>query len=216
MSIKIVLADLYPLILEGLRSVLDSQPDFRIIAETGNGLEVVRLVEYLQPDVLVLDWMVPGIGALEIMHLIRQCAPMTRVIILATQAGMLDVAEALRAGAMAFVLKSASSGDIINAICAVLDGRRYLSASLARDLHDFDQALVQNDKSDTVEALTKRERQVMRMIVEGMTNQEVARQLDISRRTVETHRTNLKRKLGVRSTAGLVRYALAYRNPPTA
>lgn len=204
----IVLADDHALIRAGLRAVLDGEPDCSVIGETADGREAVALVARLQPDVLIVDLMLPGLGGLEVIRQVSEHVPQTRIVVLSMHANESYVLAALRNGAAAYVLKDASSTEIIEAIRTVVASRHYLSPPLSQYALE---AYVQKAKGaplDPYETLTGREREVLHLAAQGESTAAIAARLGLSPRTVETHRTNLMHKLGLRSQTDLIRYAL--------
>jgi DNA-binding NarL/FixJ family response regulator len=204
----IVLADDHHVVRQGLRSLLEAEPDFSVVGETGDGVEAAQLVERLQPDVLVLDLMMPGLNGLEVTRQVSQRSPRTRVVILSMHADEAHVLEGLRAGAVAYVLKESTSAELVRAIREAVAGRRYLSPPLSERAIEVYMQKVESTVLDPYETLTAREREVLHLVAEGYTNAEIADRLFISRRTVETHRANLMRKLGLRTQTDLISYAL--------
>jgi DNA-binding NarL/FixJ family response regulator len=204
----IVLADDHNVVRQGLRALLETEPDFRIVGEVGDGPEAVHLVERLQPDVLVLDLMLPGLSGLEVTRLVRQGSPKTRVLILSMYADEAYVLRALKNGAAGYVLKDSSAADLVQGVREVASGRRYLSPPLSdRAIERYAQR-AEGVTEDSYELLTTREREVLHLAAEGHTNAEIAARLGISPRTAETHRANLMHKLGLETQTNLVRYAL--------
>src|SRR6266581_6590625 len=196
MKTTIVLADDHPIVRLGLRSVLEAEPDLQVIGEAGDGLATMSLVERLRPQVLVLDLLMPGLSGLEVARQVRQRAPETRVIVLSMHANEAYVLEALRHGAAAYVLKETSSAELVQAVRAVVAGRRYLSRSLSeRALEAY--ARRAEATPDLYETLTTREREVLHLAAEGCNNSEIGARPSISPRTVEIHRRQLMRKLGL-------------------
>jgi two-component system response regulator NreC len=206
---RIVLADDHQVVREGFKALLQAQPDFEIIGETGDGLDAVRLVEQRKPHVLVADLMMPGLNGLEVARQVAQRSPRTRVVVLSMHAHEGYVLEALKNGACAYVIKDASAADLVRAIREALAGRRYLSPPLSEpSIEDYVQCARGSDTLDLYDTLTNREREVLHLAAEGHTNVEIGNRLFISPRTVESHRANVMRKLRLRSQTDLVRYAL--------
>lgn len=208
MTTTIVLADDHHVVRKGIRALLEAEADFRLVGEASDGLETVQLVERLRPDVLVLDLMMPGLNGIEVARQVRQRSPETQVVILSMHANNDYVLEALRAGAIGYVLKEASISELVEAVHDAAAGRRFLSPVLAERAIDAYVRQTQESALDRYETLTDREREVLHLAAEGLTNAEVAERLCISRRTVETHRSNMMRKLKLENQTDLVRYAL--------
>lgn len=204
----IVLADDHHVVRQGLRSLLEAEPDFSVIGETADGLEATQLVERLQPDVLVLDLMMPGLNGLAVTRQVSQRLLRTHVVILSMHPNEAYVLEALRAGAAAYVLKESTSAELVRAVREAVAGRRYLSSPLSERAIEAYMQKAESAALDPYETLTAREREVLHLVAEGHANAEIADRLFISRRTVETHRANLMRKLGLRTQTDLIRYAL--------
>jgi DNA-binding NarL/FixJ family response regulator len=208
MTISVFLADDHPVVRRGLRGLLETEPDFSVVGEAGDGLEAVELVERLQPDVLVLDLMMPSLSGVEVLRITRQRSPDTRVVVLSFYSTNAFVAEALRNGATGYVLKGCTEENLLHAIREAAARRRFLSPLVTKVALD---AYVQQAKSGAMEpheTLTPREREVLQMAAEGKTNAEIAKRLHISTRTVENHRTNLMHKLGLHNQSELIRHAL--------
>jgi two-component system, NarL family, response regulator NreC len=208
MSITIVLADDHPVLRRGMRSLLEAERDFAIVGETGDGLEAVRLVERLLPDVLVLDLMMPGLSGLEVIRIIHQRTPRTRVVIFSMHGDNSFVAEALKNGATGYVLKDCDEQTLVLAVREAAAGRRFLSPPVTERAIDAYIEQARAAPFDPHEALTEREREVLQLAAEGSTSAEIAARLHISQRTVENHRANLMRKLGLKNSSELVRYAV--------
>lgn len=207
-AIRIVLADDHHVVREGLRALLETEPDFSIVGEAADGLAAVDLVERLKPDVLVADLMMPSLSGLEVARQVALRSPTTRVVILSMYANEPYVLEALRNGAMGYVLKDSTGADLVQAVRQVLTGDRYLSPPLsARAIEAYVQK-AEAGSLDIYETLTTREREILHLAAQGCSNAEVATRMSISPRTAETHRANMMRKLGLRTQIDLVRYAL--------
>jgi len=201
----ILLADDHQIVLKGLRSLLEAQAGFAVVGEANDGLKAASMVERLKPDVLVLDLMMPGLSGFDVTRRVVKRVPKTKIVILSMYSSEAHVAEALRSGASAYVLKGASAEELINAIREAAQGRRYLSAPFSNE--SIDNYLRQPSGQDAYETLTSREREVLHLVAEGLTSAEIAARLYISPRTAESHRANLMRKLGLRSRTDLVRFA---------
>ena len=208
MTTTIMLADDHKIVRQGLRALLEAEPDFHLVGEAGDGLEAVQLAARLCPDVLVLDLMMPGLGGLEVTLQVGKRSPQTRVIILSMHADEAYVLEALRNGAAGYVLKESSADELVQAVREVVAGRRFLSSPLSERAIDAYVSKAQEVALDRYETLTAREREVLHLAAEGHTNAEIADRLSISSRTAETHRANMMRKLALRSQTDLIRYAL--------
>ncbi len=205
---RIVLADDHPVVRHGVRSLLQSDAEFAVIGEASDGIECVQIVEKMQPDVLVVDLMIPGLNGLEITRQVRQRSPGTRIIILSMHANEPYVLEALKNGASGYVLKDSSGTDLIQAVRLVSAGQRYLSPPLSERAVEAYMMKSQESSFDAYDGLTDREREVLQLAAEGLSNPDIAARLSISPRTVETHRANLMRKLTLKTQTDLIRYAL--------
>lgn len=208
MTTTIVLADDHHVVRQGLRALLEAEPDFNVIGEAGDGLEAIQIIEQLRPNVLVLDLMMPGLNGLETTRQVSKNSPQTRTVILSMYANEAYVLEALSNGASAYVLKDSSSADLVHAVREVAAGRRYLSPPLSDRAIEAYQEKARAAVLDKYETLTTREREVLQLAAEGHTSAEIAARLGISPRTAETHRTHLMHKLGLHTQADLIRYAL--------
>ena len=209
MTIKILLADDHRIVREGFRALLATQKDFQVIGETGDGLEALRLVERLKPDVLLVDLMMPGLSGLEVIRQLSERRIPVRVVVLSMHSNEAYVHEAIKNGAAGYVLKDASSADLVKAVREAVAGRRYLSPPLSeRAMESYVQKARTTETLDRYQTLTTREREVLHLSAEGHTNPQIAARLFISPRTVETHRSNLMHKLGLRTHTDLIRYAL--------
>lgn len=207
-STTIVLADDHPIVRQGLRTLLNTEPDLSVVGEASTGNEAVELVEKLKPALLIVDLKMPGLDGLEVTRQISQRVPETRILILSMHANEAYVTEGLKCGAAGYVLKDADISNLIQAVRDVAAGGRYLSAPLSELIVAAYLRKSQDGSLDPYETLTARERQVLRLAAEGCTNADIATRLSISIRTAETHRAHLMRKLGLKSYTDLVQYAL--------
>jgi two-component system response regulator NreC len=206
--ISLVLVDDHHVVRQGLRSLLEEEPDFQVIGEASDGLEAVRLVEDLRPNILVLDLMIGGINGLEVARQVLKYSRQTGVVMLSMYNNEAYVLEALRAGARAYVLKESTGAELVKAIREVLDGRHYLSQPLSELAI---KAYIEKSRDavfDPYDTLTKREREVLHMTAHGYTSAEIAARLCISNRTVEFHRSHMMHKLGLRNQSHLIPYAI--------
>ena len=206
MSIRILIADDHGVLRAGLRALLNAEPELEVVGEAGDGDEALRLATQLRPDVLLLDISMPGPGGIEVTRRVKQALPDTRVLILTVHEDESLLREAIQAGAAGYIIKRAVESELINAIQAVWRGDVYIHPAMTRALLKEVAPATFSDETP-VEPLTPRETEVLQLIAQGYTNRQIAEQLTISVRTVETHRANLMDKLGLRSRVELVRYA---------
>jgi DNA-binding NarL/FixJ family response regulator len=204
--IRVLVADDHAIVRTGIRHVLESEPGFAVVGEASNGAEAIELAQSLQPDVAVLDISMPGASGLQVTQELRRLAPETRVLILSMHDNTEYVLESVRAGAHGYILKDTAATELRGAIHAVRRGESYFSPPIARRLTAVVRGITEEE--DLLGQLTARERQVLVGVAQGRTNREIALELGISHRTVETHRESLMRKLGIRTVAGLTRVAL--------
>lgn len=205
MSIRILLADDHALVRQGVRSLLEMQPAFVVVGDCSNGLEAVKLIEELKPDVVLLDLMMPGLSGLEVT---RRVSGITHVLILTMHANEGYVIESLRCGAYGYILKEATAVELVHAVETVSSGKRYLGEPFSELSINAYLNRRQDSLLNPYDTLTQREREVLQLIAEGNSSNEVAERLSISPRTVEVHRANLMRKLNLRTQTDLIRFAL--------
>jgi len=210
MSISILLADDHTILLQGLRALLESEPDFVILGEAKNGLETLEQTHLLNPDVVILDLGLPDIHGLEVVRQIHHFAPHIRIVILSMHAKEGYVAEAFNNGASGYVLKGSEASTLAEAVRLSMRGIRYLSPPLSEDaLMDYI-ARTKDQNLDLFETLTNRERQILHLVAIGWSNNEIARHLSISPRTVEVHRSKMMSKLDMHNQSELIRYAIQH------
>lgn len=206
--IRIVLADDHLIVRQGLHALLETELDFDVVGETGDGISAVELVKKLDPDIVVLDLMMPGLNGLDVARQLGKQSPRTKIIILSMHDDEGFVLEALSNGVSGYVLKDTGSAELIHAVRDVHSGHRYLSPSLSDRAIDIYEQMNRAATTDKYETLTSREREVLHLSAEGLTSNRIAMRLGISVRTAETHRSNVMHKLGVHSQADLTRYAI--------
>lgn len=210
--IRVVVADDHTIVREGIRHVLEGEPGFLLVGEASTGPEAQALVERTTPDVAVLDISMPGQSGLQVAATLRQVAPETRVLILSMYDNPEYVLEAVRAGAHGYILKDTAATELRQAVRAVHEGEAYFSPPIASKLTAALRGAVETEqRSHALDLLSGREREVLAGIAKGLTNKEMAAELGISHRTVETHRESLMRKLRIRTVAGLTKFALEAR-----
>ena len=206
--IKILLADDHEVVRKGLKALLSAEPDFDILGEAGDGIDTIELVSKLQPDILVLDLMMPGMNGLEVTRRLSKKNPEVGIIILSMHSNEAYVLEALRSGAKAYILKESPPEELILGIREVVAGHQYLSSPLSEKSIDSYTQKAENSNNEPFSTLTAREREILLLIAQGRSNSEIADELSISARTVETHRTNLMHKLGLHNHAQLMQFAI--------
>lgn len=201
-KIKVVLADDHRLVRLGFRRLLEDEPGIEVIGEASNGSEAIELIEKLCPDVAVVDMAMPDLDGLQVIHEVRRRTPVTRILVLSMYGERNYVRNAVNAGACGYVVKNAINVDLVAAVKAVAQGRKFFSEPIsAKDLQD-------EGPDDPLEKLTQRERQILQLIAQARSNKEIANILNISVNTVNVHRTNLMNSLGLHSTAELVLFAV--------
>ncbi len=205
MTISILLADDHHVVRQGIRNLLETEADFEVVGEASTGLEAVQMADKLNPDVIVLDLMMPGLNGLEVT---RQVQSKTKVLILSMHSNEAYVLEALQNGAYGYVLKDSTAEELIQAVHEVSRGKRYLSPPFSdRAIAAYIQR-TQSSEMDPYETLTTREREVLLLVAEGRNTGEISQALSISPRTVEGHRASVMHKLNLHSQAEMIRYAL--------
>lgn len=209
MNLRILVADDHEVVREGLRALLEKDTGWQVCGEASNGREAVQLVSELAPDVVVMDLAMPELNGVEATRQILRVRPKTSVLILSARQSDDVVREVLEAGARGFVLKTDAAKDLVAAVDGLRLGRPFFSARVAElVVRGYLKGDTPQSNSVPQVGLTPREREVLQLLAEGRTNKEVADVLGIGVKTAETHRTNLMRKLSVRSLPDLVRYAI--------
>ncbi len=209
MSIRILLADDHAILRRGLRALLEREPDMEVLGEAADGRETIKAVGELQPDVVVLDITMPNLNGIEAARQIQAKGGKTAIIILSMHSDEGYVLRALRAGARGYLLKDAVEGELIQAIRAVAGGKAYFSPEVSKLLvEDYIQGMQLRGIEDRYELLTAREREVLQVLAEGKSTKDIARLLDLSVYTVDTHKANLMQKLSLHSMAELILFAV--------
>jgi DNA-binding NarL/FixJ family response regulator len=205
--IRVVLADDHRLVRSGIRALLDRFEDVEVIGEAANGREVLEVVDEQRPDIVLMDIAMPELNGLEAARRIHQQYPNTRVLLLSMYDNEEYVAEALAVGAAGYVLKDASASEFDLAVHAVARGESYLSPAVAKQIVSGHVA-PGGEGAVGLQRLTPRQREILQLIAEGNSTKEIARKLDLSVKTVETHRAQLMERLDIHDIAGLVRFAI--------
>ncbi|MGA3241949.1 MAG: response regulator transcription factor [Bryobacteraceae bacterium] len=210
MPCDIVLVDDHKLVRDGIRTILERSPDFRVVGEADNGADAVQLCKKTNPEVVLMDIGLPGMNGIEATtELLRHC-PGVKVAILSMYDDENSVVSAIRSGARAFVLKKASSGELLDALRTVARGGSYLSSQVSdKLLQRIQRGDLETTDKTALEQLSPRELQVLRMVAEGKTSKDIAVMLDLGLQTVRSYRKTMMKKLGVNNVAGLTQLALA-------
>jgi two-component system response regulator NreC len=204
-TIRVLVCDDHALLRSGLRLLLEGESDIEVVGEAANAAEAIEQTAALDPDVVLLDIVMPGRNGVEALPDLLAAAPATRVLMLSMQDDPTYVRQAFAAGATGYLLKEAADAELVQAVRDVAAGKSFVHPALGARLAAADSVV----ESSRQEPLSEREREVLRLLALGHTNQEIARMLSISVRTAETHRAHLMRKLGLKTRAEIVRYALA-------
>lgn len=203
MNTRVAIVDDHPMVAEGIQAILESYDDIDVVGTFAAGQEILDQVGAIDPDVILLDLNMPGMNGITVTEMLLERRPETRILVLSMHDSPEYISAALSHGAVGYVLKDVPTDEIKTAIDTVMTGQKYLCTGAKG-------SLVPEDGADTRETLTDREQTVLLQLAKGQSNKEVAAVLNISVRTVETHRKNIKRKLGISSTAGLTRYAMEH------
>ena len=206
MSVRVALIDDHPIVRQGLRNLLQTEPSLSVVGEADDGIAGVELVLRARPDVLIVDLMMPGLNGLDLIRQVLKSQPKLRILVLSMQSADSYVVEALGCGAAGYVLKETGPSEIIQAISAVVAGERYLSPKLSERLLNASSG--KKKISDPYETLTPREREILHLVIEGNTSPQIAKRLVLSPRTVELHRSRIMKKLDLHNQTDIFRYAL--------
>jgi len=208
--IKIFLTDDHEMVRQGIRALIEREVDIQVISEAGNGKETLSQLTALNPDLLLLDLMLPDISGMVVLEKSKKALPELRVIILSMHDNKVHLLESLQRGAEGYVIKGSSGSDLIKAIRIVMTGRRYVSPPLTEYLMEIMSSKRSKGSAADFNKLTLREEQVLYLTAEGLRSSDIAERLGISARTVEAHRNNLMKKLGLHNKAELIRYSMEH------
>jgi DNA-binding NarL/FixJ family response regulator len=211
MSISVFLADDHTVVRDGLRYLLEAQPDITVVGDAANGRQSLQLIEKLCPDVAIMDIAMPELNGIEVTRKICTDCPSTQVIILSIYSTEEHVSRALQAGAQAYVLKESAGIEVVNAVRAVHSGHHYLSQKLSdRLIDDYLHQINSSGEKDPLARLSPREIEVMQLVVEGKSSAEIAAALSLSVKTVETYRSRTFHKLEINDLPSLVKFAIQH------
>jgi len=207
--IRVLLADDHTILRAGLKMMLSVQPDIEIVGEASDGRQAIAEALRLQPDVILMDITMPELNGIEATRQVKKLLPETRVLVLTMHENEEYLFQVLRAGASGYILKEAADTELISAIRSVYVGRFYLSPpAQAMMVGDYMQRVRAGEEHDSYSGLTEREREILKLVAEGYTNNQIGERLVISPKTVDTHRTHVMDKLNLHSRAELVKYAM--------
>jgi two-component system, NarL family, response regulator NreC len=208
-KIHILLADDHTILRAGLKMMLNAQPDMEVVGEASDGRQAITETQRLQPDIILMDITMPEMNGIEATRQIKKLVPESRILILTMHEHDEYVFQALRAGASGYMLKEAADTELISALHIIQSGQFYLSPMAQSVLvGDYLQRVRIGEEKDSYSSLTEREREILKLIAEGYTNNQIAERLVISPKTVDTHRTHIMDKLNLHSRAELVKYAM--------
>ena len=208
-AVRILLADDHTVVRKGLRLLLESVPDFQVVAEAASGRDATVLAEQHRPDVAVMDVAMPVLNGIEAARQITAKLPSTAIVFLSMHGDESYVLRGLKAGARAYLLKDSAETDLIQAVRAVSEGKAFFSPAISKMLvEDYMRQMKDRGVDDSFELLTPREREVLQLLAEGKSNKETANVLNLSLHTVETHRGNILQKLNLHGQAELILYAI--------
>jgi DNA-binding NarL/FixJ family response regulator len=211
MSIAVFIADDHTVVRDGLRLLIETQSDMKVVSEASNGREAARQVLRTSPDVVIMDLAMPELNGVEATRQIRENCPETKVIVLSMHSSSEHIFQALKAGAHGYVLKESAGMEVINAIRMVHSGKRYLSEKIGDQMIDeyiHNREIV--EIGSPLSKLSTREREILQLVVEGKSSADIGRTLFISPKTVETYRSRLMQKLGISDLAGLIKFAIQH------
>ena len=211
MKIRVLVADDHAIIREGLRVMLGSQPDMEVIGTASNGYEAIRFVDQNEPDVVVIDISMPELNGIEAIARMLPRHPRLKVIVLSIHETKPYVHRTLKAGAKGYLIKETAGLEVVDAVRAVQRGERYLSQRIGDLLTEISFRQLENSMEvGPLDALSPREREILQLVAEGRTSQEIGERLSISSKTVDTYRSRLMHKIGVEDVAGLVKFAIQH------
>lgn len=211
MNITVFLADDHTIVRDGLRYLLEAEPDIEVVGDAANGREAVKLVTYLKPDIVIIDITMPELNGIEATYQICQLCPSTGVIILSMHANTMHIARALEAGAQGYLIKESAGIEVVEAVRTVNAGHKYLSQAVSDIVvSDYVSQKRALGYKSPLESLSAREREVLQLVVEGKSSAEIASILNLSPKTVESYRSRLMQKLDIGDIPSLVKFAIQH------
>ena len=208
MPISVILVDDHEVVRDGLRHLIESQPDLRFLGGFGDGGAAVRFAASAHPDIAVVDIAMPRMNGIEVTRQIHDACPGTEILILSMHADPEFIYQAFRAGARGYVIKESAGGEVVNALRVLRSGQRYVSQKI--DAAELERYLRERGEDNPIERLSARERQVLQLIVEGRSSAEVAERLSLSPKSVDTYRSRMMKKLEIDDLASLVKFAIRH------
>ncbi len=209
MKITVLLADDHTIVRDGLRYLLEAQPDIEVVGDAADGREAVKLATLLEPDIVIIDITMPELNGIEATYQIRQLCPSTRIIILSMHANTRHIARALEAGAQGYLIKESAGIEVVEAVRAVFAGHNYLSQAVSDTVvTDYVSQRRAVGYKSPLESLSAREREVLQLVVEGKSSAVIASILNLSPKTVESYRSRLMQKLDISDIPSLVKFAI--------
>jgi DNA-binding NarL/FixJ family response regulator len=208
MTVTILIADDHKILREGLKSLLEKQPGFAVVAESEDGISAIDGVKKHKPDIAIIDIGMPDLNGIEVTRKIRSETTATKVIALSMHADRRFVMGVLEAGAKGYLLKDSAFAELVTAVAAVAKGKTYLSPSIAETVVKSSLEKLDREEQGSSVLLSGREREVLQLVAEGKSTKEIAFKLFVSTKTVETHRKQIMDKLNIRTVAGLTKYAI--------
>lgn len=207
--IRVLVADDHAIVREGVRMILGREPDIEVVGEAGDGQQALDLVATVHPQVVIMDISMPGVGGIEATQRLKATHPEVQVLALTMHEDETYVFQLLRAGAAGYVLKRAAAQDLVQAVRAAARGEAFLYPSIARKVvEDYLKRVESGEERERYDGLTTREKEILTLIAQGLSNQQIAEKLFISIKTVQTHRAHILEKLGLHDRTELVRYAI--------
>lgn len=208
MTVTVLIADDHRIFLDGLRFLLETKGDIKVVGEAINGRQVIQKTKDLEPDIVIMDISMPELNGIEAARQICKLYPATRIIILSMYSTKEYILQAIKAGALSYLLKESTGAELIDAIHVVMSGHRYMSPKISDILIDIYESPGDGSSEARLECLSPREREILQLVVEGKSSSEIANIFFLSPKTVETYRCRLMQKLGINNLVDLIKYAI--------